>query len=416
MPQRVLILDGNQRSALAATRTLGKRGIPVVVADECRDTLAGSSRYCDATFVYPSPYTDPDGFTAAIARAAVERNVGVILPMTDLTTLLVLKHRNAFAPASVPFASFEAFETLTDKERLLAVARELGVPTPATYVMEGDGHLATLNGTLQFPIVLKPHRSRLWCDGQWTAASVAYAHSTGEAEYIVRNHAYFRQCRFLAQEYIRGEGQGVFALYDRGKAVAFFAHRRLREKPPSGGASVLSESIPVHARLRDIARRILDHVKWHGVAMVEFKVASDGTPYLIEVNARFWGSLQLAIDAGVDFPYLLYRMAIGETLATAPRYRIGVRSRWLLGDLDHLYLTFKDRDRTAPRSRWRTVLQFLRFFERQTRYEVNRLDDWRPFLVELKQYGRAAFGTPGAPTTPVAPVAHQAGQVSDGTF
>ena len=52
-----------------------------------------------------------------------------------------------------------------------------------------------------------------------------------------------------------------------------------------------------------LKQELLDELNWHGVAMVEFKVTEDGTPYLMEINTRFWGSLQLAIDAGVDFPY-----------------------------------------------------------------------------------------------------------------
>ena len=86
------------------------------------------------------------------------------------------------------------------------------------------------------------------------------------------------------------------------RPVAFFAHKRLRERPPWGGVSVLSESAEPDPRLKALARQLLDDACWHGVAMVEFKVAPDGTPYLMEINTRFWGSLQLAIDAGVDFP------------------------------------------------------------------------------------------------------------------
>src|SRR2546430_8599658 len=87
---------------------------------------------------------------------------------------------------------------------------------------------------------------------------------------------------------------------------------------------------------------ILDHVGWHGAAMVEFKVRADGRPYLMEINPRFWGSLQLAIDAGVDFPWLAYQLAAGLTPDSVEGYRIGVRNRWLLGDLDHVYLSWKE--------------------------------------------------------------------------
>jgi len=70
-----------------------------------------------------------------------------------------------------------------------------------------------------------------------------------------------------------------------------------------------------------VAQALLDYVGWHGVAMVEFNVSSRGIPYLIELNGRFWGSLRLAIDAGVDFPWLLYQLTIGKDLASAALHR-----------------------------------------------------------------------------------------------
>jgi hypothetical protein len=91
----------------------------------------------------------------------------------------------------------------------------------------------------------------------------------------------------------------------------------LREKPPSGGVSVLSESVQVNSKLGSLAQTLLENSNWHGVAMVEFKVATDGTPYLMEINTRFWGSLQLAIDAGVDLAIHTAQVAgnaIGATI------------------------------------------------------------------------------------------------------
>ena len=164
--------------------------------------------------------------------------------------------------------------------------------------------------------------------------------------------------------------------------------------PPEGGVSVVSESVDLDPNLQDMTRRILDHVGWHGVAMVEFKVTPEGRAYLMEVNPRFWGSLQLAIDAGVDFPWLVYQLSSGQPpegqrsdgALTGPmgRYRVGVRTRWLLGDLDHLYLRL--RDERGLRDRWRAVCAFLRPLGPQTRHEVNRWDDWKPFVTELRQF------------------------------
>jgi len=137
-----------------------------------------------------------------------------------------------------------------------------------------------------------------------------------------------------------------------------------------------------------MAERILDYVGWHGVAMVEFKVSSDGTPYLMEVNGRFWGSLQLAVDAGVDFPWLLYQLARGIEPDQVKDYAIGVRCRWLLGDLARLCKVIANGKESAclPRpAKFRSLLQFLNFFESSLRYEVNRWDDVKPFLFELGQ-------------------------------
>jgi predicted ATP-grasp superfamily ATP-dependent carboligase len=123
--------------------------------------------------------------------------------------------------------------------------------------------------------------------------------------------------------------------------------------------------------------------------MLEFKVRPDGAPFLLEVNARPWGSMQLAIDAGVDFPWLLYQLTTEKQCTQVNGYRIGIRNRWLLGDLDHLYLTiFKDRSRLSKYEKLQLVLRFMKLFERNTHYEVNRWDDLKPFLFEFKRYVR----------------------------
>ena len=137
----------------------------------------------------------------------------------------------------------------------------------------------------------------------------------------------------LLQERIEGPGRGLFACFDRGQPVAFFAHRRLREKPPSGGVSVLCESTTLDPIAVDYGTRLLSRLGWHGVAMVEFKQDNrDGSLRLMEINARFWGSLQLAIDAGVNFPCILADIAAGKPPTGPMQYRVGVRTRWLAGD------------------------------------------------------------------------------------
>jgi predicted ATP-grasp superfamily ATP-dependent carboligase len=140
-----------------------------------------------------------------------------------------------------------------------------------------------------------------------------------------------------------------------------------------------------------VAAGLLESVAWHGVAMVEFKVNEKRGPFIMEVNTRFWGSLQLAIDAGVDFPYMLYQMYAGKTLVPHSRYKSRQRLRWFMGDLDRLYLVVKSGDFSAWQ-KLKECIAFLALFGKGLRYEVNRLNDWGPFREELRQYFGNIFG------------------------
>jgi hypothetical protein len=202
----------------------------------------------------------------------------------------------------------------------------------------------------------------------------------------------FQDFPFLYQRQISGQARGVFALYGQGEAVAFFAHRRLREKPPEGGVSVLCESTALDPTLLRLARELLDDAGWHGVAMVEFKVSELEGPFLMEVNTRFWGSLQLAIDADIDFPTLLLQQELGEPLPVAPHYHLGRRLRWFLGDLDRLYLLISGYRGYGTRAVLRGLLDFILPRPFATRHEIFRWSDPRPAVRELQHYV-SALGT-----------------------
>jgi len=385
----VLILDGNTRSALAATRSLGMKGVHVVVADEIKRTLAGASRYCSDSFTYPSPASNLEGFLETVKKECSRRGIGVILPMTELSTSTVLRHREEFESLRVPFGELTAFDALNDKWRLLKLAQQLNLPIPKTQFVREISSLDELCKGLKFPAVLKPYRSMISSHGRWIATSVQYARSMEELKEIAARYEYFSQHPFMIQEYISGQAEGVFVLCDHGKPIVFFAHRRLRERPPTGGVSVLSESIEPNPEALRVTRAILETVEWHGVAMVEFKVSAEGTPYLMEVNGRFWGSLQLAIDAGVDFPWLLYQMAIGKNLGKVKPYITGIKCRWLLGDVVSLWkvlINSGPRPRPLPFGKVESIVQFLNFNEKASRYEVNRWGDLKPFWLEVRQY------------------------------
>lgn len=388
----ILITDGDNRASLALTRSLG-RDHRVIVGSVQPKSLSSVSRFCHSGFTYPDPARDEAGFVAAVAKAVHEHRIDVLVPVTDITTFSIAENSHRF-PAScrLPLSSLEALRKAADKAAVVRMALELGVPAPRTQFIERRDAVPPIADD-QYPLVVKPARSRLRLGNGWVGTSVSYAYNR---EALLQTLAKLPEDAFpvLLQERIPGEGMGVFACYDRGQCVALFSHRRIREKPPSGGVSVMRESAPLDPVAASYATRLLDSLGWHGVAMVEFKRDErDGTPHIMEINGRFWGSLQLAIDAGLDFPGLMLRIADGKTVAPAPPYRVGVRSRWLWGDIDALLmLLFKPEERLKlppeQRSRWKALREFCNFSDPQTRLEILRRDDIRPWLLETIRWFR----------------------------
>jgi len=387
---RVLLTDGEQRSTLAAVRALGAAGIDVYVAETASHSLASRSRYCKGTLTYPSPYAEAGSFARAIDDAATRLGVDVIIPMTDITSAILAEQRdNLTTRAQVAVMDAETFWRASDKNSLHRLAQQVGVPTPTLHYIE---HARDVDGldVVAFPCVVKPSRSRLHTIDGWIKTSVEVVASRDELRELFRTKRELQHPAMI-QRYVEGDGIGVFALCDHGEPRALFAHRRLREKPPWGGVSVLREAVPVDPIVADLAVRLLRELRWHGVAMVEFRrERSTGVPFLMEINGRFWGSLQLSIDAGLNFPLHLVRLLTGDTVPVDLGYRAGVRSRWLLGDLDHVLMRISSRNSTpvdAP-SLGALLLDFCNFFRSNTRLEVESLRDPRPSLHEIRCYIR----------------------------
>jgi predicted ATP-grasp superfamily ATP-dependent carboligase len=397
----VFATDGEQRATLALVRALGRAGIPVMVGSASIDSLAGSSRFCTGRVRYPSPVGQGEAFQASILGEMQSGRYEVLLPMTDITTILLAQMRNVLDPhVRVPISTEEQIYNVQDKRQVLLAAQKIGIACPATFMLYNNENLESIADKLQYPVVVKPRLSWLRRNGQWVSGGVEYAHNAEDLKKkYLQAHSVIPSP--LVQERVDGEGRGVFLLVWKGELKAAFCHRRLREKPPWGGVSVYRESIPFDREVVDKSYKLLQGFGWQGPAMVEFKVDNgDGRMKLMEVNGRFWGSLQLALDAGLNFPLLYYRLALGENAPSQFDYRVGVRSRWLLGDLDQLLIRW-----THPRgngfsrhktSKLRASLEFMKFFERKLHYEVLRFEDPAPGWYECKAYAQALLHHSGS--------------------
>ena len=378
---RVLVTDGESRAALACVRALGARGHTVHVAAARARSLAGASRFASGEHAVGDAGVDPRGTAERLVATASRIGADLILPVTEVSLGSIYAY-GVRERCAVACPEEEAYALAVDKYRLLREAAELGLEVPTMEHYEDPGALEGLPEPFRYPVVLKARRSRFLRDGRWVVGEVRVVGS--DAQLVQARTAPGFSGGVLLQEFVPGHGEGVFLLTDAGRPLACFAHRRLREKPPWGGVSVVSESIAPDPALRAGSERLLEALRWSGVAMIEFRRAPSGRAVLMEMNPRLWGSLQLAIDAGVDFPSLLVDLWRGETIGPV-HPAVGTRTRWLLGDLDHLWICL--RRPAVRRERGLSVAALLAGFVRSffdgSRLEVLRRDDPRPFLREL---------------------------------
>jgi len=388
--RRVLVTDGSERAALAIVRSLGRRGYSVEVAHTETSSLAGSSRYAAAEHVVPQALESPCAFAEAILSLCATRSIDLLIPVTDPSLSALLPVRDRLTGTRLPFPAEASYRRASDKRQLLDRATALGIRVPRTMVL--DECPRNLDGLdlPPAPWVCKPFGSVVG-EGR-TRRRVGVRHAASSSDLLKALGEYPEEAfPVLVQEFVEGQGEGVFLLLWEGQRIASFSHRRLREKPPTGGVSVYRESRCPDPELVDLATTLLNSDPWNGVAMVEFRRSpTDGTPYLMEVNGRFWGSLQLAIDAGVDFPWLMAGLAFRDRVEPDPPWKEGIRSRWLLGDLDHLLIRMKrsysasELPTGSPSNRALALLHFLRPWWPGDRFEVLRASDPAPWLHELR--------------------------------
>jgi predicted ATP-grasp superfamily ATP-dependent carboligase len=387
--RNVLVTDGEHRAALAVVRSLGHAGHSVYVASPSARSLAGASRYVRGRDMVTDPLAAPDRFADDVCRVIRARGIEIVIPITDPALLALVSRRHDLGDAVLPWPDAERVRQVADKALVIDVARELGVRVPEQRYAENPDEAIDAERHLRFPVVLKPSRSvRESVDGAVARLEVTHA---SDATVVRARVAELEAAAFplLVQERIVGPGIGVSCLMWNGRLVAHFTHRRLRERPPAGGVSVYAESIEPLEGLVEQSATLLRRLDWQGVAMVEYKIdAATGEAYLMEVNGRFWGSLQLAIDAGVDFPALLVAASAGEIgTRDAPSYRAGVRFRWWWGDVDHLLVRLMRSPARlalppgAP-SRFTVVREFIAAGLPQRDSDSLRRDDPRPFLVD----------------------------------
>jgi predicted ATP-grasp superfamily ATP-dependent carboligase len=367
------LVTGASYRALAVVRSLGRRGVRVRVVRSDEHALAEASRYVSGRLSWPAG--DDRRVEYLLALAERERlHDWVLIPTHDEEAALISRHREALAGTyRVTTPAWETLRAAYDKRFTYAAGAEAGLDQPWTLFPDGEAALGQAEG--RFPVVIKPaykaSANRLTMDKAWRADD------PDALLRLYRDACSLVDARILmVQQLVAGNGDSQLsyaALCSNGEVVASLAARRVRQYPMDfGRASSHVETIDDQSLELD-ATRLLRSLRFTGMVEVEFK-RDPGTRanLLLDINPRAWGWQSLGARAGVDFPYLLWRLATGERIS---RTRAVPGVRWVRGSTDVLAAAG---EMAAGRL---SVREYARSLRRPLEFAVFAPDDPLPSLA-----------------------------------
>jgi protein-tyrosine-phosphatase/predicted ATP-grasp superfamily ATP-dependent carboligase len=382
---RALVLGDDGRACLTVVRSLGRRGVEVILGHQDPEALARWSRHVAWAVALPPTDRRKESWKQHVKGLLDRERFDAVIPTTD-TALIPLMELASESALTVPLAipSKEAFNFSHRKAETIRLAQTLGVPVPPTRIVETEAELDRVrrDGALTFPLIVKSSSSVVWKNGVRWDLSVKRARTRDELWATAMERLLFGPV--LIQEFVPGIGVGQEFLVRDGRILSAFQHQRVHE-PPGGGGSSYRKSVPLHPRMLSCSERLLARMGWNGVAMVEYRWDPSTDQFaLMEVNGRFWGSLPLAVASGVDFPHRLFELLVRDREPESTAMLEGVYCRNVFKDLDWWrqrrrargQLSFEDPgDRIVPLIR--------RILAGKERTDTFQADDPVPGLAEV---------------------------------
>jgi predicted ATP-grasp superfamily ATP-dependent carboligase len=361
-----LVLDTEMQCALPVLESLRRRGFDVTAGSHKRINMGFCSKYPNRRVLYPSPKDCPVEFAERIIELAQGRPYDFVLPTDDISSeILTAQRERVEKHTRLPIPPYDIFMKARDKSKTLKTAMAHGVPCPQTYFPDEE-NIERIAERAVYPVLVKANISS-------GARGISLVQKKQELRRTYETvKASYGECHI--QEYIpSGDLQYKADLFlDRDQQLkAGIVYSKLRYFPISGGSSVLNRTV-LFPEIIDNAYRLLVAMGWHGFADFDFITdPRDATPKVMEINPRVPACFRITLAAGIDFSYMIAKLAMGEEISRVHGYRLDVYLRYL--PLDCLWFI------KSP-ERFRAKPSFFKFFGSDQKDQIISLRDPGPIF------------------------------------
>lgn len=319
--KKVLITNGENLRALIFLRAMAEhKDIEVHVAAKRRFSACFFSRYCKHKVII-ADCKNKQLFIKQLVEYIKLNQIDVFIPINSDEISVVLDNRNEFPKSvTIPFVNAELFHKVNDKWEFAKLMHECNITIPKTIRINKLSELDKIQ--INFPAIIKVRKS---------AGSKGVAKVNNKDQLINKFKETVKKHKLtelpLIQEYIdNGEGYGVAAICNKGKVLSIMIYKNLKIYPLEHGTSTSRMSV-YNKEIKENVKKILEHLKWHGVAQIDV-IKKNDKYYFLEMNPRFYTSLSVTVKTGLNYPYYLCKL--NENIPKT--YKEGVVSKVFIPD------------------------------------------------------------------------------------
>jgi predicted ATP-grasp superfamily ATP-dependent carboligase len=319
---RVLLTDAQDRSSLAACRSLNQAGYMVDAVASSRPAAAHWSRSCGRRLVASDPREDECRFVEELRDIARTGSYRLLVTGSDASLLAVSRHRERleeFIELGLPRE--EVVERCVSKRALASAAVEAGLGTPQAEVCGNETEARAAARLFGYPVVLKPPSTVVVRNGGAVQRGSVVLRDEAMLDSVWPRYG----AGSLIQRRLEGDVVSFSGVAADGRLLSYGVSRYARTWPPEGGAVSFAETISPPGGLRAKVENLIRVLAWQGVFEVEL-VQRGAQSAVIDFNPRLFGSLELITRAGAPLTtawceWMLGRQPIEREARPGYRYR-----------------------------------------------------------------------------------------------